>query len=171
MVHAFTVGLSGAMPCCGIKSGLFRFDRRACAPVIDTPAPRRHITPCADGRMTAGAAPPEESPDSIRQRCRVTPGGGNPRDSATENRPPASARVRVKRWGKGPPGGWQQTSHGKPHREQCRIGTTRLSRQGGLAPVVRVGSLTPAAMRCAEEWSSKGATPEQNPAYRPSARF
>ncbi|WP_313352618.1 hypothetical protein, partial [Paracoccus sp. (in: a-proteobacteria)] len=22
-----------------------------------------------------------------------------------------------------------------------------------------------------EEWSSKGATPEQNPAYRPSARF
>lgn len=30
----------------------------------------------------------EESPDSTRQRCRVTPGGGNPRDSATENRQP-----------------------------------------------------------------------------------
>ncbi|SEK58747.1 hypothetical protein SAMN04488032_10430 [Pacificibacter marinus] len=54
--------------------------------------------------MTAGSGRAsvlgrEESPDSIEQQCRVTPGGGNPRDSATENRPPyarASAR-----WGKG----------------------------------------------------------------------
>jgi len=31
----------------------------------------------------------EESPDSIRkQRCRVTPGRGNPTESATENTPP-----------------------------------------------------------------------------------
>ena len=33
-------------------------------------------------------APWEESPDSTRQRCRVTPGRGNPRESATENKPP-----------------------------------------------------------------------------------
>ena len=30
----------------------------------------------------------EESPDSLKQRCRVTPGGGNPRESAAENRQP-----------------------------------------------------------------------------------
>ena len=30
----------------------------------------------------------EESPDSVKQRCRVTPGGGNPRESATESKPP-----------------------------------------------------------------------------------
>lgn len=30
----------------------------------------------------------EESPDSTERRCRVTPGRGNPRDSATENRRP-----------------------------------------------------------------------------------
>ena len=30
----------------------------------------------------------EESPDSTRKQCQVIPGGGNPRDSATENKPP-----------------------------------------------------------------------------------
>ena len=30
----------------------------------------------------------EESPDSTKIQCQVTPGGGNPRDSATENIPP-----------------------------------------------------------------------------------
>ena len=30
----------------------------------------------------------EESPDSLKQRCRVTPGQGNLTESATENRPP-----------------------------------------------------------------------------------
>ena len=30
----------------------------------------------------------EESPGSMDKRCRITSGGGNPRDSATENRPP-----------------------------------------------------------------------------------
>jgi len=40
--------------------------------------------------MTAvpGLTGVEESPDSLKQRCRVTPGGGNPRESATEKRPP-----------------------------------------------------------------------------------
>ena len=38
----------------------------------------------------------EESPDSPMQRCRVTPGRGNPTDSATEIKPPS---VRAK--GKG----------------------------------------------------------------------
>jgi len=30
----------------------------------------------------------EESPGSARTQCQVIPGGGNPRDSATENKPP-----------------------------------------------------------------------------------
>ncbi len=30
----------------------------------------------------------EESPGSTKTRCQLTAGGGNPRDSATENRPP-----------------------------------------------------------------------------------
>jgi hypothetical protein len=39
----------------------------------------------------------EESPDSTRQRCQVTPGRGNPRESATENRPPFAKRAAF-RW-------------------------------------------------------------------------
>ncbi len=37
-----------------------------------------------------GLGPFEESPDSLKQRCRVTPGQGNLTDSATENRLPVS---------------------------------------------------------------------------------
>jgi hypothetical protein len=33
-------------------------------------------------------APGEESPGSTETRCRVTPGGGDPRESATESKPP-----------------------------------------------------------------------------------
>ena len=36
-----------------------------------------------NGRKAAG----EESPGSIDMRCRITSGGGDPRDSATENEP------------------------------------------------------------------------------------
>src|SRR5262249_54742138 len=40
-----------------------------------------------DGRKAAG----EESPGSIDMRCRITSGGGDPRESATENEPPCFA--------------------------------------------------------------------------------
>ena len=43
---------------------------------------------CRYARKGAG----EESPGSMETRCRVTPGGGDPRDSATENKPPAVRR-------------------------------------------------------------------------------
>ena len=85
------------------------------------------------GWPLAGTGTPEmseESPDSQKQRCRVTPGRGNPTDSATENRPPRHVGARVKRWGKSPPPGWQQAGHGKPHREQCQIGIARAARPG-----------------------------------------
>ncbi|SDW73122.1 hypothetical protein SAMN04488238_103206 [Roseicitreum antarcticum] len=52
----------------------------------------------------------EESPDSMKEGCRVTPGRGNPRESATENRRPHRpgnrSGVTVKRWGKSPPRAW-----------------------------------------------------------------
>jgi hypothetical protein len=44
-----------------------------------------------DGRSSSGNRRREESPGSTETRCRVTPGGGNPRESATENKPPARA--------------------------------------------------------------------------------
>src|SRR5262245_33250279 len=65
-------------------------------------------------------------------RCRITSGGRKPRDSATENRPPlpslatcAEEAVRVTRCGKSAPRLRQRRRHGKPHREQDRIGTAR----------------------------------------------
>jgi len=67
----------------------------------------------------------EESPGSTETRCRVTPGGGDPRESATESKPPGSGRVRVKGCGKSAPRGRQRSWHGKPHREQDRIGAGR----------------------------------------------
>ena len=76
----------------------------------------------------------EESPGSIETRCRVTPGGGDPRDSATESKPPAGLsgrQVRVKGCGKSAPRAWQQERHGKPHREQDRIGAVRASLSDG----------------------------------------
>lgn len=96
---------------------------------IDGATRARLSGPCAEGRMAARVSAREESPDSTRQRCRVTPGQGNLTDSATENRPPFFGRVRVKRWGKSPPRRWQQGRHGKPHWEQCQIGPPR-----GLVP-------------------------------------
>ena len=41
-----------------------------------------------DKRLIALIYFKEESPGSTETRCQVTPGGGNPRDSATENKPP-----------------------------------------------------------------------------------
>jgi len=42
--------------------------------------------------MTAEPQGFEESPDSRWQGCRVMPGGGNPRESATEKRLPCHER-------------------------------------------------------------------------------
>ena len=39
----------------------------------------------------------EESPGSTERRCRVTPGGGDPRESATESRPPRLRPGKVER--------------------------------------------------------------------------
>jgi hypothetical protein len=85
----------------------------------------------------------EESPGSTGIRCRLTAGGGDPRESATENKPPAQAplgspRARAKRRGKSAPRPWQQGRQGKPHREQDRIGAV-VPRGTGAFPLRRPG--------------------------------
>ncbi len=123
------------------------------------------------GRKAAG----EESPGSIDIRCRITSGGGNPRDSATENEPlpppfppplagegSREGAVRVKRCGKSAPRVRQRKRHGKPHREQDRIGTaTRIVRRKAITPqgdvrlAVRVGCSRQRANVVPEEWPSR----------------
>jgi hypothetical protein len=78
-----------------------------------------------DGRRSSRA---EESPGSTETRRRITSGGGDPRESATESRPPASRPARVKGCGKSAPRGRQRQRHGKPRREQDRIGATRSAK-------------------------------------------
>ena len=82
----------------------------------------------------------EESPGSMEVRCRVTPGGGNPRDSATETYRQPGSRLRARRaarvkWcGKSAPRRRQRRRQGKPHREQDQVGTAgRSGREAGSA--------------------------------------
>ena len=42
--------------------------------------------------MVGASQDAQESPDSTKQRCRVTPGRSNPKDSATEKKPPLQVR-------------------------------------------------------------------------------
>ena len=113
--------------------------RRGCGPLRrERPAVAFGLTGAADspnwasrGWLGDRGGNVEESPDSMKQGCRVTPGGGNPRESATEKRlpwcrvRPGTAMVMVKRWGKSPPRTGQPGRYGKPHPEQCRIGALR----------------------------------------------
>src|SRR5262249_15362566 len=82
-----------------------------------------------------GRPPGEESPGSTETRCRLTAGGGDPRESATENRPPARATgpARVKRRGKSSPRDRQRKRHGKPHPEQDQIGAARRATGSGVS--------------------------------------
>merc|ERR1711974_506654 len=80
--------------------------------------------------------------------------------------------VRVKRCGKSAPRRWQHLWQGKPHREQCQVGTARRvwqqARRGHFCPS-RSGLAAVAVQATAwsEEWSSPVARRGQNPAYRP----
>ena len=81
----------------------------------------------------------EESPGSTETRCRVTPGGGDPRESATEtHRLPASRKAgraaRVKWCGKSAPRRRQRRRQGKPHREQDQVGMAGRKAGGVSAP-------------------------------------
>src|SRR5512132_923849 len=126
-----------------------------------------------DGRMAAFAAPEaagEESPGSTETRCRVTPGGGDPRDSATESKPPTGCGppARVKGCGKSAPRRRRRRQHGKPHREQDQIGTARrhpakASRRAGFRAAVRAGRARRPATGVPDEWSSPAFTAGTEP--------
>lgn len=66
----------------------------------------------------------------------------------------SSDRVRVKGWGKSPPRLWKQRRHGKPHREQNRIGMTRSAKafQPVSGPVIRVGCMRRRVSVVPDEW-------------------
>ena len=100
-------------------------------PFITTIAPHGplryiHRVGRLDGRvrLTPRRRALEESPGSMKARCRVTPGGTASVVSGTApqrvNR--SACRVRVKGCGKSAPLARQRARHGKPHREQGRIG-------------------------------------------------
>jgi len=118
----------------------------------------------------------EESPGSTETRCRLTAGGGDPRESATENRPPGwfASQARVKRWGKSPPRERQRKRHGKPHREQDQIGAARRATgTRRFRAAARVGRARRSVTGVPEEWPSIAVQVSpggrgQNPAYRPS---
>ncbi len=114
------------------------------------------------GWMAApGRDPGEESPGSMETRCRVTPGGGDPRESATESKPPSGIsgfalclRVRVKGCGKSAPQGRQRFWHGKPHLEQDQVGTMASwawAQGAGLFPGWSFGSVARGARRRASQ--------------------
>lgn len=149
---------------------------------VDLCCAAAHIGAASDGRAAAGSGQVpglEESPGSTGIRCRSTAGGGDPRDSATEIRPPGrlAAPVRVKRCGKSAPRPWQQGWHGKPHREQGRIGVaggssvrdsaagTFPSRHPGW-PREACREACPRGMVASSPRHAGG--DGQNPAYRPS---
>lgn len=65
----------------------------------------------------------------------------------------AYAAARVKGWGKSPPRDWQQERHGKPHREQDRIGAVRRETfEGCFRPTARVGCVRRMATCVQDEW-------------------
>jgi hypothetical protein len=154
-------------------------DIRARESVLDAPRFTRPSLPPArrpDGRCCRKAA--EESPGSTGIRCRLTAGGGDPRESATENKPPAQApqgspRARAKRCGKSAPRHWQQRRQGKPHREQDRIGTA-APKGAGAFPLRRPGWSREARRKARPRGMVVPRSPDhsgdcgQNPAYRPS---
>ena len=166
-----------AMPVGGVIAAVDRED--SARPLTRTPGVPIHCRVSRlDGRSgkhrkVAG----EESPGSMDIRCRITTGGREPRESATESRPPhptclsrlagkarEAGAVRVKGCGKSAPRLRQRRRHGKPHREQDRIGTARrlLRRKpkGNLRdrcpdPAVRVGCPRRQATGVPEEWPSR----------------
>lgn len=93
------------------------------------------------GRAAALPQGREESPGSREKRWRLTAAGGDPRESATESKPPGHAPVRVKGCGKSAPRCRQRQRQGKPHREQNRIGTARAGQPAQGSPPGRPGWL------------------------------
>ena len=133
------------------------------------------------GWSLSAVARGEESPGSTEVRCRVTPGGGDPRESATESTPPACLRfagrvARVKRCGKSAPRRRQRRRQGKPHREQDQVGAAGIPVCGnaGRTFAPPLGSVARGARQRAPQKNGHPRPQDQllgagqNPAYTPS---
>ncbi len=93
-------------------------------------------------------------PDNVR---RGRPQGKCHRKQAA----PAAAGVRVKGWGKGPPRRRQRRRHGKPHREQYRIGAAR-NLGSGASPDQPPGLVARGAQQCASQMNGRHAGPARH---------
>jgi len=82
----------------------------------------------------------------------------------------AHAAARVKRCGKSAPRFRQRKRHGKPHREQSRIGMAAGAiPRSVFGSAIRVGCSRRRVSVVPEEWPPRGSDPAlQNPAYRPA---
>ena len=79
---------------------LHKVSRRTAPHLLDRRAGDRHIHRArrSDGCLShMGNLRREESPGSTETRCRVPPGGGDPRESATESKPPFDATGHTRR--------------------------------------------------------------------------
>src|SRR3974377_1325293 len=77
-------------------------------------------------------------PDNVRRGLKALGTVPQRRDRGVEER---LAAVRVKRGGKSAPRFQRWKRHGKPHREQDRVGMTRSEGFGLSGPVIRGGCL------------------------------
>src|SRR6185437_7222831 len=110
----------------------------------------------------------------------LNPSGRGFRDSATENRPPrlrsVLAEARVKRCGKSAPRFQRWKRHGKPHREQDRIGMAFTAKAARSVRASRSGRLhdAPGNRRTrgmAVTFAGLRRRAIQNPAYRPADTY
>jgi hypothetical protein len=157
----------------GKRSARSAASRSRSSGVLTRPA----MVPNSDGpagRMTAAAsperAPVEESPGSTETRCRVMPGGGNPRESATENKPPRrrcpagkGETVRQERTAGPATERARQTPPGaRPNRDGTGFGPSRVS--GSPSGLVARGM----RRRMSQMNGHPALWGGQNPAYRPA---
>ena len=129
--------------------------------------------------MTPAPSGPRDRPESSgrkvrtpeRAACRVTPGRGDAKESATEKRPPSGSfgdrTVRVKRCGKSAPPRRQRRGHGKPHAEQGQIGRRRVPVPSRLERAVS-GSAAGARRRLRAKRNDRG--PERGTEFGLPAR-
>ena len=127
----------------------------------------------------------EESPGSIDIRCRITSGGGDPRDSATENEPlpppclPRSRggikggdskgeKVRSERTaGPATETAWQTTPGARPNRDgNAAMFASAITPQGDVRLAVRVGCSRQRANVVPEEWPSRIVWAKQTMPYK-----
>ena len=87
----------------------------------------------------------------------------------------AAAAVRVKGWGKSPPRDRQRKRHGKPHREQNRIGAARIPQGIRSFPDQPPGLVARGVRQRASQMNGRHVRQQcraiQNPAYRPADTF